>query len=389
MSGSDSLSLYIHIPWCRVRCGYCDFNTYVLPTGREAGDSKTKSPDSRPAGPMATYLDAILEEVRLAAWALGTRWVTTVYFGGGTPTLMSVADYGRVLDRVRDCFDLVPDAEITTEANPETLTPELLDGIRATGVNRLSMGMQSAVPHVLATLDRVHTPGRVVEAAGWARSAGFSNLSLDLIYGTPGESAADWETSVDSALAMEPDHISAYSLIVEDGTPLARRMAKGELPYPDEDDLADKYCLADAKFSAAGLGWYEVSNWAKPGYECKHNLVYWHGDEWWGIGAGAHSFVGGRRWWNYRRPDTYESAVYQGSAVDGIETLTPEQARTESVMLGIRLAEGLDTALLTPSELAKAEQYVASGYLVRQGGRLVCTLAGRLIADLITREILD
>ena len=338
---------------------------------------------------MATYLDAILEEVRLAAWALGTRWVTTVYFGGGTPTLMSVADYGRVLDRVRDCFDLVPDAEITTEANPETLTPELLDGIRATGVNRLSMGMQSAVPHVLATLDRVHTPGRVVEAAGWARSAGFSNLSLDLIYGTPGESAADWETSVDSALAMEPDHISAYSLIVEDGTPLARRMAKGELPYPDEDDLADKYCLADAKFSAAGLGWYEVSNWAKPGYECKHNLVYWHGDEWWGIGAGAHSFVGGRRWWNYRRPDTYESAVYQGSAVDGIETLTPEQARTESVMLGIRLAEGLDTALLTPSELAKAEQYVASGYLVRQGGRLVCTLAGRLIADLITREILD
>jgi oxygen-independent coproporphyrinogen-3 oxidase len=302
---------------------------------------------------------------------------------------MPAADYQRILDGVRDHFDIVPGAEITTEANPETLSPELLAQIRDTGVNRLSMGMQSAVPHVLATLDRVHTPGRVVEAAGWARAAGFTNLSLDLIYGTPGESIADWETSVDSALALEPDHISAYSLIVEDGTPLARRMAKGELPYPDEDDLADKYCLADEKFSSAGLGWYEVSNWAKPGYECRHNLAYWHGDEWWGIGAGAHSFVGGRRWWNHRRPDTYESAVYQGSAVDGIETLTPEQARTESVMLGIRLAEGLDTALLTPSELAKAEQYVSSGHLVRQGDRLVCTLQGRLIADLITREILD
>jgi len=249
--------------------------------------------------------------------------------------------------------------------------------------------MQSAVPHVLATLDRVHTPGRVVDAVGWARAAGFTNLSLDLIYGTPGESIADWETSVESALSMEPDHISAYSLIVEEGTPIARRMAKGELPYPDEDDLADKYCFADERFSQAGLGWYEVSNWAKPGYECRHNLAYWQGKDWWGIGAGAHSFVGGRRWWNYRRPDTYESAVYEGSPAEGIETLTSEQARTEAVMLGIRLAEGLDATLLTPSERARAEEYVALGYLVHQGGHLVCTLKGRLIADGITREILD
>ena len=388
MSGSDSLSLYIHIPWCRIRCGYCDFNTYVLPPGRESGGSGAETPDSRP-GPMAAYLDAVLEEVRLAAWALGTRWVKTVYFGGGTPTLMAASDYASILDEVRGVFDLVPDAEITTEANPETLTPELLDQIRQTGVNRLSMGMQSAVPHVLATLDRVHTPGRVVEAAGWARAAGFENLTLDLIYGTPGESMGDWETSVESALAMEPDHISAYSLIIEEGTPIARRMAKGELPYPDEDDLADKYCLADEKFSEAGLGWYEVSNWAKPGFECRHNLAYWHGDDWWGIGAGAHSFVGGRRWWNFRRPDTYESAVRQGSPAEGVETLTPEQARTESIMLGIRLAEGLDTTLLTPSELVRVEGYVDSGHLVRQGSHLVCTLKGRLIADGITREILD
>ena len=388
MSGSDSLSLYIHIPWCRVRCGYCDFNTYVVPTIPGTGLLQAEKLDSRP-GPMESYLDAVVEEVRLAAWALGTRWVTTVYFGGGTPTLMPAADYRRVLDRVRDCFDLTPDAEITTEANPETLTPELLDGIRATGVNRLSMGMQSAVPHVLATLDRAHTPGRVVEAVDWARAAGFSNLSLDLIYGTPGESVADWETSVDSALALEPEHISAYSLIVEDGTPLARRMARGELPYPDEDDLADKYCLADEMFSSAGLGWYEVSNWARPGSECRHNMAYWRSDDWWGIGAGAHSFVDGRRWWNYRRPETYAAAVEEGSPVEGSETLTPAQARTEAVMLGIRLSEGLDAGLLTGTELARAEEYVASGHLTRQGPRLVCTLKGRLIADGITREILD
>ena len=338
---------------------------------------------------MGAYLDAVREEVRLAFRTLGPRRVTTVYFGGGTPSLMAAVDYRDILDGVRAVFDIDPDAEITTEANPETLSPEHLEQIRETGVNRLSMGMQSAVPHVLATLDRVHTPGRVVDAVAWARAAGFENLSLDLIYGTPGESSADWETSVESALSMAPDHISAYSLIVEDGTPIARRMARGELPYPDEDDLADKYCFADEEFSHAGLGWYEVSNWAKPGFECRHNLAYWHGDDWWGIGAGAHSFVGGRRWWNYRRPDTYDSAVREGSPVEGFETLTPEQARTESIMLGIRLAEGLDSRLLTESELARAGQYVTSGHLVRRGDRLVPTLRGRLIADGITREILD
>jgi len=338
---------------------------------------------------MGDYLAAVREEVRSAARESGPRHVRTVYFGGGTPSLMVASDYRRVLDGVREVFDLDPDAEITTEANPETLSAEHLEQMRETGVNRLSMGMQSAVPHVLATLDRVHTPGRVVEAAAWARSAGFSNLSLDLIYGTPGESMADWETSVDQALALDPEHISAYSLIVEEGTPLARRMARGEIPYPDEDDLADKYCLADEKFSGAGLEWYEVSNWAKPGFQCRHNMVYWHCDDWWGIGAGAHSFVGGKRWWNRRRPETYASAVRAGSPVEGSEILTPEQARLEAVMLGIRLAEGVDMALLTPSELVRAENYVDSGHLVHHGTHLVCTLEGRLIADGITREILD
>ena len=372
---ADSLSLYIHIPWCRARCGYCDFNTYVTDTA-----------DPAATGP---YVAALLSEIGLAADTLGARQVGTIYFGGGTPTLMSPSDYGRVLAKVRHRFDVSEDAEITTEANPETIHPKLLAELRELGVNRLSMGMQSAVPHVLATLDRVHTQGRVADSVAWARAAGFDNLSLDLIFGTPGETLADWQTTLDAACALSPDHLSAYSLIAEPATPLARRMARGELPYPDEDDLADKYLCAEECLAAAGFSWYEVSNWALPGRECRHNLAYWRSQDWWGVGAGAHSHVAGRRWWNHRHPGSYVAAMSEGAPRLGSEDLDDDQRHTESVMLGLRLSEGLDERVLTPAELRRATAYLDSGHLIRQSTRLACTITGRLIADAIIRSVLS
>jgi len=339
---------------------------------------------------MHQYVRALREEIRVAAQTLGDRRVTTIYIGGGTPTLMPSEDYQTILDQIGEVFEIADDAEITTEANPETLTMDHLVRIRATGVNRLSLGMQSSAPHVLTTLDRVHTPGRVAEAVDWARGAGFTNLSLDLIYGTPGESMADWRDSLRTAVDLAPEHVSAYSLIVEEGTGLARRMAAGQLPYPDEDDLADKYICADEILSTAGFQWYEVSNWSKPGYECRHNLAYWRCQPWWGIGAGAHSFIDHQRWWNHKRPETYIQALANtGSPIAGSEQLTADQAHTESVMLALRLREGIDKSVLTRQERGRALAYVQSGHLAHPGSRFVCTQAGRLIADGIVREILD
>jgi len=334
-------------------------------------------------------VDALCDEVDVAHRVLGTTTVNTIYFGGGTPSLMAVQDYRRILDQVREGFEIAADAEITTEANPETLTLDHLEQIRATGVNRLSLGMQSSTPHVLATLDRVHTAGRVAEVVDWARRAGFTNLSLDLIYGTPGESMADWRDSLRTAVDLAPEHVSAYSLIVEEGTRLARRMAAGQLPHPDEDDLADKYICADEILSSAGFQWYEVSNWSKPGHECRHNLGYWRCQPWWGIGAGAHSFIDHMRWWNHKRPETYIQALADtGSPIAGSEQLTADQAHTESVMLALRLREGIDESVLTQQEKERALEYVQSGHLTHPGSRFVCTRAGRLIADGIVREIL-
>ena len=375
VDASSPLALYLHVPWCRVRCGYCDFNTYVTDTSNPANT--------------APYVEALRREIALAAKTLGPRWVKTVYVGGGTPSLMSAIDLGRLISSIRRQFDLDDAAEISVEANPESLSPDWLGDVRDLGVNRLSLGMQSAVPAVLATLDRTHTPGRVVEAVDWARRAGFDNISLDLIYGTPGESMDDWETSLVTALALKPDHVSAYSLIVEPGTPLAKRVQAGELAAPNEDELADKYTQADRLLSTVGLNWYEVSNWARPGRECRHNLVYWRSGDWWGLGAGAHSHIDGTRWWNVKRPATYVGRLAQaGSPMQGQETLTKTERHEEMVMLKLRLAEGLAVADLGDEEWERAERYITSGHLVSTGGRLVCTLAGRLIADAIVRDIL-
>ena len=269
--------------------------------------------------------------------------VSTVFFGGGTPTLLAPGELGSVLAAIGAEFGLAPDVEVTTEANPDSVALWDLEELRQVGFDRISFGMQSDVPHVLATLDRTHDPLRVPAVVGWARSAGFEQVSLDLIYGTPGESLADWEASVDAALACAPDHVSAYSLIVEEGTALARRVARGELAMPDEDDLADKYLLADERFVKAGLGWYEVSNWARDrAARCRHNLGYWTGADWWGVGPGAHSHVGGVRWWNVKHPAAYADRINAGdSPAHAREVLDEETRRVERVLLEMRLHDGL------------------------------------------------
>lgn len=378
--GERPLSLYLHVPFCSVRCGYCDFNTY---TSAELG--------SAPGASRSAYLDAVRAELDLAASVLGTPPpVGTVFFGGGTPTLLESGELTGLLDAVRATFGLAPDAEVTTEANPESVDAGYLDALVGAGFTRLSLGMQSSAPHVLRVLERRHTPGRVAQVVGWARAAGFGSVSLDLIYGSPGETAGDWRSSLRAALDLAPDHLSAYSLIVEPGTRLAARIARGELAGVDDDVHAEYYVIADEELSKAGLTWYEVSNWARPGHECRHNLAYWRGDDWWGIGPGAHSHVGGVRWWNLRHPARYTARLQEGlSPAEAREVLTADERRIERVLLELRLAEGLELAVLTPSEHARVAGVVATGMASVTDGRLKLSDAGRLLADGIVRDLLD
>jgi oxygen-independent coproporphyrinogen-3 oxidase len=382
--GTRPFGLYVHVPFCAVRCGYCDFNTY---TAEELG------PATIPGASRATYGDAAVAEVRRIRGVLGDRdvRVDTVFLGGGTPTLLPPEDLASVLAAARDELGLSPDVEVTTEANPDSVTPEGLARLREGGFTRISFGMQSQVTHVLSVLDRTHDPLRVPQAVEWARAAGFEQVSLDLIYGTPGESLSDWETSVEAALACGPDHVSAYSLIVEDGTALARRVRRGELPMPDEDDLADKYELADERFRAAGLEWYEVSNWAAgEASRCRHNLLYWTGADWWGVGPGAHSHVGGVRWWNVKHPAAYAERLAAGrSPALAREVLSAEDRRVERVLLELRLRDGLPVDVLGADGLAALPGLVDRGLLQQVGERLVLTDAARLLADAVVRELLS
>jgi oxygen-independent coproporphyrinogen-3 oxidase len=382
--GRRPFGFYVHVPFCTVRCGYCDFNTY---TAEDLG----RTADARGAS-RATYAEAAIDEIRFARRALGDVDVpvSTVFFGGGTPTLLAPGELGSVLAAIGAEFGLAPDVEVTTEANPDSVALWDLEELRQVGFDRISFGMQSDVPHVLATLDRTHDPLRVPAVVSWARSAGFDQVSLDLIYGTPGESLADWEASVEAALACAPDHVSAYSLIVEEGTALARRVARGELPMPDEDDLADKYLLADEQFVKAGLGWYEVSNWARDrAARCRHNLGYWTGADWWGVGPGAHSHVGGVRWWNVKHPAAYADRINAGdSPAHAREVLDEETRRVERVLLETRLHDGLPVSVLDAAGRAEVDDLVRRGLLERYGERLVLTTDGRLLADAVVRDLL-
>jgi oxygen-independent coproporphyrinogen-3 oxidase len=371
--------VYVHVPFCATRCGYCDFNTY---TPGELGASSS---------PRA-WLHALRRELDLAVRVLDNPApADTVFVGGGTPSLLGAAGLAAVLDTVRRTLGLAPDAEVTTEANPESTGPEFFAGIAAAGYTRVSLGMQSTAPHVLAVLDRLHTPGRSVAAAAQARVAGLAHVSLDLIYGTPGETRDDLAASLDAALDAGVDHISAYALVVEAGTALARRVARGELPAPDDDVLAERYEQIDAALSGAGLRWYEVSNWAQSAQSrCRHNLGYWAGGNWWGAGPGAHSHVGGARWWNVKHPARYAELLASGhSPAAGREILTSEQRYTEQVMLGLRLAEGLPLEVLKAPGRAAADRARADGLAtVVAGDRLALTLRGRLLTDTVVRTLL-
>jgi putative oxygen-independent coproporphyrinogen III oxidase len=367
--GDRPFGVYVHVPFCRTRCGYCDFNTYTDLDGLQT-----------------SYADTVLQELRLARRVLGdTPPVETVFIGGGTPTLLPSSDLAKILRGIDAELGLAPGAEITTEANPDSVDARSLGELREAGFTRMSFGMQSAVPHVLAALDRTHTPGRPQQAVAEARRVGFEQVSLDLIYGAPGESDADWQTSLEAALEAEPTHVSAYALIVEEGTRLGAQVKRGEVPMPDDDVLADRYLMAEE--SLQDLGWYEVSNWGEP---CRHNLGYWQGGDWWGAGPGAHSHVGGVRWWNAKHPTAYAQRLSTGvSPALARELLTAEDQRVEKVLLEIRLRSGLDLSVLTDVGRQAAERFQADGLLEIAGGRAVLTLRGRLLADAVVRDLVD
>jgi oxygen-independent coproporphyrinogen-3 oxidase len=369
------LSIYVHIPYCIKRCGYCDFNTY---TPSELQDGATLEIVS------ADYIDAVVQELQSAP----STPVSTIFFGGGTPSLLPAKDLGRVITAIRNHNGLRDGAEITLEANPDSVTPEKLAEYISVGFNRISFGAQSFVPHVLATLDRTHNPDNVKKAVDAARAAGFASISVDLIYGTPGESLDDWRITVESALALDIDHISAYALIVETGTKLAAQIKRGDISMPDDDVMADMYLLVDSMCEAHGMSWYELSNWSKPEHECKHNVAYWHNAEWWGLGPGAHSHIKGERFWNVKHPSAYKTRVFAGdSPIHERETLTAEQIQDEKIMLSIRMREGISFEELAPQHLERLAIYKENGYVSLHGDRVTLTPVGRLIADRIVREL--
>ncbi|MFD6271463.1 radical SAM family heme chaperone HemW [Nocardia asteroides] len=381
--GGGAFGVYVHVPFCATRCGYCDFNTY---TAGELGTSA--SPQS--------WLEALRGELATAATEFAalpsaTPEVSTIFVGGGTPSLLGGDGLASVLEAVRAEFTLAAGAEVTTESNPESTSPEFFERIRAAGYTRVSLGMQSAAQHVLRVLDRTHTPGRAVAAAKEARAAGFEHVNLDLIYGTPGETDADLDASLDAVLDAGVDHVSAYSLIVEDGTALARKVRRGELPAPDEDVLAARYERIDSRLEAAGLSWYEVSNWAADDdARCRHNLGYWDGGDWLGAGPGAHSHVGGVRWWNVKHPARYADRVALGGLpAAGWEALTQDERYLEHLMLTVRLRTGLPLDTLAPSARPALDRILADGLAVLTDERLVLTDRGRLLADGVVRDLLD
>jgi putative oxygen-independent coproporphyrinogen III oxidase len=381
--GVRGFGVYVHVPFCASRCGYCDFNTY---TAAELGGGADRE----------AYADTVLAELALARRVLADSppgRVDTVFVGGGTPTLLPPDHLARILDGIDRTWGLADDVEVTTEANPESVTFESLKELRAAGFTRISLGMQSAAPGVLAILDRRHSPGRAVAAVREAHDAGFDHVNLDLIYGTPGETPPDFAESLAAAVAVGVDHVSAYALIVEDGTRLAARMRRGELPYPSDDVAADRYLAADAALSAAGFSWYEVSNWARsPQARCRHNLLYWTGGDWWGLGPGAHSHVGGVRWWNVKHPSAYAARLAEKSSPGhGREVLSPEDRRVEDVMLRMRVFDGLPLGVLADAGRTAAAHAVDQGLLSGAAfaqGRAVLTLRGRLLADAVVRDLL-
>lgn len=377
---TEGFSAYVHIPFCAVRCGYCDFNTYT-------------NLDFGPGAGVADFPESLSREIELSRHVLVTAdngpTLANVFFGGGTPTMLDSAQLVAVLRNLDQTFGLRSHAEITTEANPESVTRESLHELARGGFTRVSFGMQSAVPHVLSVLDRQHTPGQVEKAMAWAREAGL-DTSLDLIYGAPGESDADWEASLQAALALEPDHISAYALTVEPNTRMGGQVRRGEISLPDPDTQADRYERAAEVLEDAGYGWYEISNWSKPGHQCRHNMAYWQDANWWGYGPGAHSHINGTRFWNVKHPLAYAQALQAGrTPAAARELLSPTEKAEEHVMLGIRLRSGIEVPEWVKGSVVPqliADELVDPSAALR--GRLELTLKGRLLADTVTRVLM-
>jgi oxygen-independent coproporphyrinogen-3 oxidase len=378
-----NLSFYVHIPYCVKRCGYCDFNTYT-PAELQISDGLSQISNS--------YIDLVIQEIEQARLTVGEATVPTIFFGGGTPSLMEASDIARVITKIKKSFKLSDDCEITLETNPDTVDKQKLAAFKDAGINRISVGMQSAVDHVLKTLDRTHNPQNLPQVTQWAREVGFKDISVDLIYGAPGESLSDWQISIDAALALPINHISAYALIVEEGTKLANAIKRGEIGNVDDDLTAEKYLMADQAFSKAGFTWYELSNWSKASGESKHNTAYWLNQNWWGVGPGAHSHIDGKRWWNVKHPNLYKTKITNNeSPVLDQEILEPIQIESERLMLSIRLPSGVSKESLSNEQLKILQPYVESGALDLNNwsaGSVSLSLNGRLIADRIVREIL-
>ena len=395
-----TFEVYVHVPFCLRRCGYCDFNTYTA-TDMGAGASR------------GNYANMVVREMRLVRdWqrehGIDEPAASTVFFGGGTPTVLRAADLVKMLDAIRELWGIADDAEITTEANPDTVDADYVKELADGGFNRISFGMQSAVPSVLKTLDRTHTPSNVAAGVEAANAAGMRS-SVDLIYGAPGESLDDWRTPVSTAIDLGVNHISAYALTIAPHTKMGRRIAAGTLPTPDDDDEANKYEIADDLLSAAGLEWYEISNWARPGYESRHNLGYWRNVDWAGLGPGAHSHYNrcladssgetgettssplGLRSWDIAHPKLWGQSIIDGKVPwDGSERISHEEHLEETIMLGLRLRGGLDLALLGDTvDMTRIRPMENEGLITIHGGRVVPTRTGRLLNDTVIERFFD
>jgi oxygen-independent coproporphyrinogen-3 oxidase len=366
-------SLYVHVPYCSKRCGYCDFNTYT-PSELERDDQ------------IESWLQSAIKETIFARKILGEELtVDTIFFGGGTPSLLDASVVKEFLNNVSKHFTLKKDLEITLEANPDTITQSKAEDWRKAGINRISLGMQSSAKNVLQVLDRTHNPANVLTSVEILKKAGFDNFSLDLIYGTPGESLEDWSNTLKDAIAINPPHISAYSLVIAPGTKLGSQLSRGEIKAVSDDDAADKYQLAEKMLTENGYSWYEISNWAKVNRECQHNLNYWKGNNWWGIGPGAHSHINGVRWWNKKLPKNWRESLDQDqSPALARENLTNEQIRNEEVMLLSRLKTGIDKA---DFDLKNVEKLIKDKLVNEVSGKLELTLEGRLLADVVFRQL--
>jgi len=366
-------SLYVHVPYCSKRCGYCDFNTYT-PSELDRDDQ------------IDSWLNSAIKETIFARRILGEELsVDTIFFGGGTPSLLEANVIKEFITNASNHFNLKKDLEITLEANPDTITQSKAEDWRKAGINRISIGMQSSVKNVLQVLDRTHNPANVLNSVENIKNAGFSNFSLDLIYGTPGETLEGWSNTLKDAIAINPPHISAYSLVIEPGTKMGAQLSRGEIKAVSDDDAADKYQLAEKMLTDNGYTWYEISNWAKDNKECQHNLNYWKGNNWWGIGPGAHSHINGVRWWNKKLPKNWRESLEQDqSPALARENLTKEQIRNEEVMLLSRLKTGINKA---DFDQKKVERLIADKLVNEVSGNLELTLEGRLLADVVFRQL--